>query len=94
MEQPVYYWDPSIATSGLEIYTGDLIPEWKGSFLVGGLAGAQLSRLVMENGKVAQEEELLSDQGDRIRDIRQGPDGAVYVLTDDNDGKILRLSPR
>lgn len=94
MEQPVYYWDPSIATSGLEIYTGDLIPEWKGSFLVGGLAGAQLSRLVMENGKVAQEEALLSDQGDRIRDIRQGPDGAVYVLTDDNDGKILRLSPR
>ena len=94
MEQPVYYWDPSIATSGLEIYTGDLIPEWKGSILVGGLAGAQLSRLVMENGKVAQEEELLSDQGDRIRDIRQGPDGAVYVLTDDNDGKILRLSPR
>ncbi len=94
MEQPVYYWDPSIATSGLEIYTGDLIPEWKGSFLVGGLAGAQLSRLVMENGKVAQEEELLSEQGDRIRDIRQGPDGAVYVLTDDNDGKILRLSPR
>jgi len=48
----------------------------------------------MENGKVAQEEELLSEQGDRIRDIRQGPDGAVYVLTDDNDGKILRLSPR
>ncbi len=94
MEQPVYYWDPSIATSGLEIYNADLIPEWKGNFLVGGLAGAQLSRLVMENGKVTQEEELLSDQGDRIRDIRQGPDGAVYVLTDDNDGKILRLSPR
>ena len=94
MEQPVYYWDPSIATSGLELYTGDLIPGWKGNFLVGGLAGAQLSRLVMEDGKVAREEALLTGRGDRIRDVREGPDGAVYVLTDDDDGKILRLSPK
>lgn len=93
MEQPVYYWDPSIATSGLEIYTGDLFPEWKGNFLVGGLAGATLSRLVVENGEVVAEERLLSDRGDRVRDVRQGPDGAVYILTDDASGDLLKLSP-
>lgn len=94
MEQPVYYWDPSIATSGLELYNGDLMPDWKGNFLVGGLAGAQLSRLVMNDGKVTHEEAMLTDLGDRIRDVREGPDGAVYVLTDDDDGRILRISPK
>jgi aldose sugar dehydrogenase len=94
MEQPVYYWDPSIATSGLALYNGDLMPDWKGNFLVGGLAGAQLSRLVMNDGKVSHEEALLTGRGDRIRDVREGPDGAVYVLTDDDDGKILRISPK
>ncbi|MBU1209820.1 MAG: PQQ-dependent sugar dehydrogenase [Alphaproteobacteria bacterium] len=94
MEQPVYYWDPSIATSGLELYSGDLFPGWKGNLLVGGLAGAHMSRLVMENGMVVAEEKLLQERGDRIRDIRQGPDGAVYVLTDDSSGEILRLSPQ
>ncbi len=94
MEQPVYYWDPSIATSGLSLYNGDLMPDWKGNFLVGGLAGAQLSRLVMNDGKVSHEEALLTELGDRIRDVREGPDGAVYVLTDDDDGKILRISPK
>lgn len=93
MEQPVYYWDPSIATSGLEYYTGDLFPEWKGSFLVGGLVGAKLVRLVMENGEVAGQESLLANRGERIRDVRQGPDGAVYVLTDETDGSILRITP-
>lgn len=93
MEQPVYYWDPSIATSGLEYYTGDLFPEWKGSFLVGGLVGAKLVRLVMENGEVAGQESLLADRGERIRDVRQGPDDAVYVLTDEVDGSILRITP-
>lgn len=93
MEQPVYYWDPSIATSGLEFYTGDLFPEWKGNFLVGGLAGAKLVRLVMENGEVVGQESLLADRGERIRDVRQGPDGAVYVLTDEADGSILRITP-
>lgn len=94
MEQPVYYWDPSIATSGLELYTGKLFPQWKGNFLVGGLAGAQLARLVMENGQVVGQEILLKDEGLRIRDVRQGPDGAVYLLVDESDGAILRLSPQ
>lgn len=93
MEQPVYYWDPSIAVSGLELYTGDLFPGWKGNFLAGGLAGAQLARLVMKDGEVAGHEKLLSDEGYRIRDVRQGPDGAVYLLVDEEDGAILRLTP-
>ncbi len=95
MEQPVYYWDPSIATSGLTIYTGDMFPAWKGSFLVGGLAGSQLARLVMKDGAVVAEEKLLTGLDERIRDVRQGPDGAVYVLTDDGrDGKLVRLTPK
>lgn len=93
MEQPVYYWDPSIATSGLELYTGDLFPELKGNFLVGGLVGAKLERLVMKDGEVVGQESLLADRGERIRDVRQGPDGAVYVLTDEADGSILRITP-
>lgn len=93
MEQPVYYWDPSIATSGLAFYDGALFENWKGSILVGGLAGAQLSRLVLKNGEVVSEEILLSDRGDRIRDVRLGPDGAVYVVVDEGDGSILKLTP-
>jgi glucose/arabinose dehydrogenase len=93
MVQPIYYWDPSIATSGLEIYTGDLFPGWKGNLLVGGLAGAQISRLVLKDGQVVAEEKLLTDQGERFRDIRQGPDGAVYALTDDSSGELIRISP-
>lgn len=92
-EQPVYYWDPSIATSGLAIYAGALFPGWNGNMLVGGLAGAQLSRLVVEGGQVVAEEVLLDGRGDRIRDVRVGPDGAVWLVVDARDGKILRLSP-
>jgi glucose/arabinose dehydrogenase len=92
-EQPVYYWDPSIATSGLAFYDGDLFSQWKGNLLVGGLAGAQLSRLVLENGTVVAEEVLLDDRGDRIRDVRVGPDGAVYLLVDEGNGSILKLTP-
>ena len=94
LEQPVYYWDPSIATSGLAVYTGDIFPNWKGNLLVGGLAGAHLSRLVIESGAVVGEEKLLAGTGDRIRDVRQGPDGAVWLVVDDSDGKILRLTPK
>lgn len=94
MEQPVYYWDPSIATSGLAIYTGDLFPGWKGNFLVGGLRGSQIARLVMKNGEVVAEEKLLTDQGARFRDIRIGPDGAVYALTDATSGDLLRITPK
>lgn len=93
MEQAVYYWVPSIATSGLAFYTGDLFPEWKGNLFVGGLKATQLQRLVLKDGEVVAAEVLLQDGGDRIRDVRQGPDGALWVLTDDQDGKLLRLSP-
>jgi glucose/arabinose dehydrogenase len=94
MEQPVYYWDPSIAVSGLSFYTGELFPGWKGNILVGGLNGQHLARLVLENGAVIAHEKLLTDQDERIRDVRTGPDGAVWLLTDDSrDGKILRLVP-
>lgn len=94
MEQPVYYWDPSIAVSGLAFYDGALFPSWKGNLLVGGLAGAQLTRLVLDNGAVVSREVLLADRGDRVRDVRVGPDGAVYLLTDDSDGQILKLRPK
>ena len=94
LEQPVYYWIPSIATSGLAFYTGDLFPDWKGNIFVGGLRGAQLARLVMKDGAVLAEETLLEDFDQRIRDVRQGPDGALWLMTDDpSDGRIVRLTP-
>ena len=82
MEEPVYYWDPVIAPSGLAFYTGNLFPQWKNSVLVGGLRGMMLVRLTIANDKVVAEEPLLTDLKTRIRDVRVGPDGAVYVLTD------------
>ncbi|HEY1927953.1 MAG TPA: PQQ-dependent sugar dehydrogenase [Caulobacteraceae bacterium] len=93
MAQPVYYWDPSIAPSGLAVYTGDLFPAWKGDLLVGALKGRRLVRLHIQDGRVAEEEVLLNELKERIRDVRQGPDGAVYVLTDNSAGRILRLTP-
>lgn len=93
-EQPVYYWIPSIATSGLAIYDGALFPGWKGNIFVGGLKGAILARLVLKDGQVIAEEPLLGDLDQRIRDVRQGPDGALWLLTDDpRDGQIVRVSP-
>ena len=82
MEEPVYYWDPVIAPSGLAFYTGNLFPQWKDSVFVGGLRGMMLDRLTIVNDKVVAEEPLLTDLHARIRDVRVGPDGAVYVLTD------------
>jgi aldose sugar dehydrogenase len=93
LEQPVYYWDPSIATSGLAFYTGTLFPAWKGNALAGGLAGMQIARLVLVEGRVVAEEILLADRGWRIRDVRMGPDGAVWALTDEPNGMILRIAP-
>jgi glucose/arabinose dehydrogenase len=95
MEQAVYYWVPSIATSGLAFYEGELFPDWKGNAFVGGLAGAQLARLVFDgdSDQVVAEETLLEDEDKRIRDVRSGPDGALWVLTDEDDGEILRLMP-
>jgi glucose/arabinose dehydrogenase len=94
MEQPVYYWVPSIGTSGLAFYDGDLFKGWKGNVLAGGLAGGRLERLVLDGERVVGVEHLLGERGERVRDVRQGPDGAVYVLTDESDGKLLRLSPK
>jgi glucose/arabinose dehydrogenase len=93
MEQPLYYWDPSIAPSGGAFYTGDLFPAWKGNLLVGALAGQHLARLVLDGEKVVGEEKLLTDLGFRIRDVRVGPDGAVWLLVDQSKGRILRLVP-
>jgi len=93
MEQPVYYWDPVIAPSGMEFYTGDVFPGWKGSILVGGMRPGLLVRLAMSDGKVTSEERYLGDLGERIRDVRQAPDGNVYVITDSPQGRILRLTP-
>jgi glucose/arabinose dehydrogenase len=94
LEQPIYYWDPSIAVSGLAFYTGELFPEWKGSLFTGALAGEHLERLVLEGDKVVAHEKLLSDLGERIRDVRQGPDGALWLLTDSPNGRVIRITPR
>jgi aldose sugar dehydrogenase len=94
MEQPVYYWDPVIAPSGLTIASGKLFPEWKGNLLIGGLASKALVRLVMQGDKVIGEERLLTDRGERIRDVVEGPDGAIWLLTDSTNGKLLRVTPK
>src|SRR5262245_13666057 len=94
MEQPIYYWDPSIAPSGAAFYTGELLPEWKGNLFVGALAGQALHRLVLDDERVVGEEKLLADLGERIRDVRQGPDGALWLLTDHPDGRVLHLTAR
>ena len=94
MEQPVYYWDPNIAPSGMTFYTGNAFPEWKGSLFIGGLAGQALVRLTVEGERVTGEERLLQDQKERFRDVVQGPDGALYLLTDNAKGRILKVAPR
>jgi glucose/arabinose dehydrogenase len=93
MEQPIKYWVPSIAPSGMAFYTADLMPKWKGSLFVGALKAEVLVRLSLEGEKVTGEERLLHDLGERIRDVRQGPDGALYLLTDASNGRILRVAP-
>ena len=93
MEQPVYYWDPVIAPSGMIIYTGEMFAQWKNNFLIGSLTPGGLVRLVMKDGKVAQEERYLGDLRQRIRDVQQAADGALYLLTDARDGQILRVTP-
>lgn len=95
LEQPRYYWDPIIAPSGLAFYQGNLFPTWKTSVLVGALSGQAILRLELgKDDKVVNEEPLLADLNERIRDVRVFPDGAVYVLTDSQNGKLLKLTPR
>ena len=93
-EQPVYYWDPVIAPSGAQFYTGDAFPAWQGSLFVGALRDRRLVRLTLADGRVTGEEHLLTDRSQRIRDVRQGPDGALYVVTDQADGELWRIAPR
>ncbi len=92
-EEPIYYWTPSIAPSGMTFYTGSLFPGWRGSVFVGALAGRQLVRLSTDGKRILGEEKLLM-QTTRFRDVVQGPDGALYLLTDDENGKLLKLVPR
>lgn len=89
--QPVYYWDPNIAPSGAQFYIGKAFPEWQGNLFIGGLKDRDLVRMVIENDKVTGEERLLADRGQRIRDVREGPDGFLYVVTD--GGELWRIKP-
>ena len=94
MEQPLYYWDPVIGPSGMVFYTGKLFPAWNMNLFIGGHATNDLVRLTLNGERVSGEERLLTDLKERVRDVRQGPDGAIYVLTDMAKGRIVKLVPR
>lgn len=91
-EQPVYYWDPVIAPGGMAVYDGAMFPGWRGNLLVAALKEKHIARLVLENGRVIGEERLLTDLGERVRDVAIAPDGAVWAITDEADGKLVRLA--
>jgi glucose/arabinose dehydrogenase len=93
MEQPVYYWVPSIAVSGLALYQGDRVPQWRGTLWLGALSGEMLVRLSLADGKVVREERLLKEMFGRIRDVREGPDGMIYIVNDQSDGALYRIEP-
>jgi aldose sugar dehydrogenase len=93
-EQPVYYWDPVIAPSGAQYYTGSAFPAWRGSIFIGGLVSQKLVRLVIKDNRVVGEEHLLTDRGQRIRDVRQAADGALYVVTDQSNGELWKITPK
>jgi glucose/arabinose dehydrogenase len=93
-EQPVYYWDPVIAPSGAQFYTGGAFPAWKGNLFIGGMKDHTLVRLTLDNNRVTGEEHLLQDRGQRVRDVRQGPDGALYIVTDEKKGELWKITPR
>ncbi|QSQ17945.1 PQQ-dependent sugar dehydrogenase [Myxococcus landrumensis] len=94
LEQPVYYWDPVIAPSGMTIYSGTLFPEWRNNMFIGGLATQSLVRLMVRNDRVVGEEHLLKNLNARIREVVQGPEGALYLLTDATNGKLLKVTPQ
>ncbi len=93
MEQPVVYWVPSIAPSGMSYYDGELFPEWRGDLFISALAEQSVRRLQLQDGAVVSQEVLFADLGQRIRDVRSGPDGALYLLTDSSRGKVLKVTP-
>ena len=93
-QQPIYYWDPVIAPSGAQFYSGNAFPAWDGSLFVGALRDTRLVRLTLGDQRVTGEEHLLRDRGKRIRDVRQGPDGALYLVTDEDSGEVWRIVPR
>ena len=93
MVDPVHQWTPVIAPSGMIFYSGDAFPQWRGNIFVGGLASTALVRLELDGERVVREERLLESLGLRIRDVAQGPDGAIYVATDEANGAILRIAP-
>jgi len=94
LEQPAYYWDPVIGPSGMAFYQGDLFPAWQGSLFVGALRDKHLVRLTLDGERVTGEDRLLVDLGERIREVEVGPDGSIYVATDSEQGKILKLVPK
>lgn len=93
LEQPVYYWDPVIAPSGAQWYGGDAFPAWRGQLFIGSLRDRALVRLVLDGTRVVAEERLFADRARRIRDVRQGADGALYVVTDESSGELWRITP-
>ncbi|MFY7908692.1 MAG: PQQ-dependent sugar dehydrogenase [Emticicia sp.] len=92
MEQPIYYWDPSVSPSGMTFYSGDMIPEWKNNLFVGCLSGMHIARLIIENNRVVGEERLLTEEFQRFRDVTQGKDGALYAVTD--QGRLYRIAKK
>ena len=93
MEQPIWYWNPSIAPSGMAFYEGEAFAEWRGDLFTSALAGSSVIRMEVLGDRVISEEPLLESLGERFRDVRSGPDGALYVLTDSDEGRVLRLVP-
>lgn len=92
VQEPMHYWVPSIAPSGMAFYTGDMFPEWQGNLFVGALVDQEVRMLELDNGQVVTEETMFAEIGERIRDVRQGPDGAIYLVTDGASGKLIRVS--
>ncbi len=93
MENPLVVWTPSIAPAGFALYNGDQFPEWKGDLFVAALAKQHVRRVDLENGNVVGQEELFTELNERIRDVRTGPDGNLYIVTDKADGDVLKVSP-
>ena len=93
IDEPITVWTPSIAPSGMTLYTGEAFPEWQGDLFVGALVDQDVKRLDLNSGKVVAQQSLFSELGERIRDVRTGPDGALYLLTDSSNGKVIRVTP-